>query len=126
MWDIMKVILNLTEQQVKDLKEISSVHGESYEELLMKTFYDYIYNPGTVLGEEKLRDNLNDFDKFTDLLGLYMHESIQDIDISSKHVEEAYTTDKPMVNVYRRMLHNHLSKPYIITDLYKTYKKSTE
>lgn len=122
----MKVILNLTEQQVKDLKEISSVHGESYEELLMKTFYDYIYNPATVLGEEKLKDNLNDFDKFSNLLGLYMHENIQDIDISSKHIEEAYTTDKHMVEVYRRLLHNHLYKPYIITDLYKTYKSSTD
>ena len=90
----MRVILNLTEQQINDLNEISSVNGESYEELLMKAFYDYIYNPATVLGEEKLRDNLNDFDKFTDLLGLYMHESIQDIDISSKDVEEAYKQER--------------------------------
>jgi hypothetical protein len=80
----MKVILNLTDQQVKDLKKKFQVYMERVMKNINENLYDYIYNPATVLGEEKLRDNLNDFDKFTDLLGLYMHESIQDIDISSK------------------------------------------
>lgn len=119
----MKVIIDLSEQEIKDLNEIAQVNGETYSEILMPLFYNQFFNPATDLGNIILNDKQEDFDNFRELLGYYLHEAIRDIEVSSKS-EESYITDKAMVHVFRRLLHNHLDNIKITTDLYKTFRKN--
>lgn len=119
----MQVILNFSDEELKHIKEITSVHNQSIEEVLMQAFYMFIYEPSSKLGEIIIDGREQDFRKFMELFGRYMHESIEDIHTSSTDPETAYPTDKAMVHVYRKLLHDKFPVVYNSVELYETFYK---
>lgn len=116
----MQVILNFSDEELKHIKEITDVHNESIEEVLMKAFYMFIYEPSSKLGEIIVDGREQDFYKFMDLFGSYMHETIHDLDQVSKS-SESFETDAAMVHVFRKILHDKFPVIYNSVDLYETF-----
>lgn len=120
--DNMRVILNLTEEQVRDLNEISSTNNESFEEILMRAFYKHTFEPSYQIGELILNNKYEEYSQFTKLLAYYLNEAVIDIKDSARS-EEAYDTDVAMARVFERIRDEHILKPTLTVDLYHIFKE---
>ena len=83
-----------------------------------------IYNPNKIIEQERLKDNLEDFDRFQNLLRHYINENIRNLEMLSDHVEITYNPYRSMTEIYKRLLNHHFYSSYIITDLYKVSNQS--
>ena len=118
----MKVILNLTEEQVNELDLAHRSTGKSYETLLMDFFYNYGQKPAKIIDELHDNNELEQFYKFGGLLAHYLDESYKDLQEISKS-SEAYDTDKAMLKVMDKLINEHLKDANLMTDLYLEFKK---
>ncbi|OFS61227.1 hypothetical protein [Nosocomiicoccus sp. HMSC09A07] len=118
----MKVILNLTDEQVKHLDTAHRETGQSYEKLLMDFFYNYGQKPAEIIDELHFNNELEQFYKFGGLLAHYLDESYKDLEEVAK-TSEAYDTDKAMLKVMDRLINEHLQDARLMTDLYLEFKK---
>ena len=118
----MKVILDLTEEQVKQLDIAHRATGHSYEKLLMDFFCNYGQRPAEIIDELYYNNELEQFYKFGELLTHYLVESYKDLEEVSKS-SEAYDTDKAMLKVMDKLINEHLKDANLMTDLYLEFKK---
>ncbi|OFO56027.1 hypothetical protein [Nosocomiicoccus sp. HMSC059G07] len=118
----MKVILNLTEEQIKELDLAHRSTGKSYETLLMDFFYNYGQKPAKIIDELHRNNELEQLYRFGELLAHYFSESYKDLEEVSKS-SEAYDTDQAMLKVMDKFINEHLQDARLITDLYLEFKK---
>lgn len=118
----MKVILDLTEEQVKQLDIAHQSTGHSYEKLLMDFFYNYGQRPAEIIDELYYNNELEQFYQFIKLLVYYLDESYKDLEEVSKS-NEVYDTDKAMLKVMDKLINEHLKDARLMTDLYLEFKK---
>lgn len=64
----MKLILNVTEQQMRDLQDCSIGTNRTYEEILFGVFYENLHDPVMRLTEIMETGNERDIEKFSELL----------------------------------------------------------
>lgn len=118
----MKVILDLTEEQVKQLNIAHQSTGHSYEKLLMDFFYNYGQRPAEIIDELYYNNELEQFYKFGGLFAHYLDVSYKDLEEVSKS-NEAYDTDKAMLKVMDKLINEYLKDANLMTDLYLEFKK---
>lgn len=118
----MRVILNLTEQQVRDLNEIAETNNDTFEDILMLSFYKYIFDPSHKMGNIVLNNKYKEYERFLGLLMYYFNEAVIDIKDSARS-EEAYDTDVAMAKVFERIRDEHILQAMISTDLYEVFKE---
>lgn len=118
----MRVILNLTEQQVRDLNEIAETNNDTFEDILMLAFYKYIFDPSHKTGNIVLSNKYKEYERFLGLLMYYFNEAVIDIKDSARS-EEAYDTDVAMAKVFERIRDEHILQAMISTDLYEVFKE---
>lgn len=115
----MRLILSLDDEIVKHMEDYCNYHNITLNELIEKLFTNYLYKPAIFI-EELSEKERKDFKEFTRLLQHYMEEAITDIQLLSNS-PEYFDTDKPMAEVFRILLLEHLGDLHILTNLYKTY-----
>lgn len=117
-----RVILNLTEQQVRDLNEIAGTNNDTFEDILMLAFYNYIFDPSYKLGNIVLSNRYEEYKRFLGLLTYYFNEAVTDIKDSARS-EEAYDTDVAMAKVFERIRDEHILQSMISADLFEVFKE---
>lgn len=118
----MKLILNVTEQQMRDLQDCSIGTNRTYEEILFGVFYENLHDPVMRLTEIMETGNERDIEKFSELLDWYFLETIKDLSDVSKS-SESFETDKAMINVFDRIRSDYLHNVKIATSLYDEFRK---
>lgn len=118
----MKLILNVTEQQMKDLHNASLGTNKSYEDILFGIFYENLHNPVERLTEIMEDGYEKDLDKFSELLDWYFLESIKDLKDVSKS-SESYDTDYVMIKIMDKIRSDYLHNLKMMTSLYDEFRK---
>ena len=119
----MKLILNVTEQQMKDLHNASLGTNKSYEDILLGVFYENLHNPVERLTEIMEDGYEKDLDKFSQLLDWYFLESIKDLKDVSKS-SESYDTDYVMIKIMDKIRSDYLHNVKMMTSLYAEFRKN--
>ena len=118
----MKLILNVSEQQIKDLQNASLGTNKSYEDILFGIFYENLHNPVERLTEIMEDGYEKDLDKFSQLLDWYLLESIKDLKDVSK-TSESYDTDYVMIKIMDKIRSDYLHNVKMMTSLYDEFRK---
>lgn len=115
----MKLILNIDDEVVKHMQEYSKFHNIELNKLLEGLFIRHIQLPTFYYHQ---LENKEDFNEFMKLLEHHLNEFANDLRALAK-TEEAFETDEAMAKVFEELANRHIKQGFIITELYKTYRK---
>lgn len=118
----MKLVLNLDENVIRNINGYCDHHKISADELVEDLFTKFVQEPADSINEFVENNELDDFYEFGEILKIYLYEVINSIQEDSES-DEAYDTDKQMINVFKELVFNYIDNGHIATGLYKAFKE---
>lgn len=119
----MKLILDLDEETHNNLQGYAAQNNLSVNDVVADLFNKYVQDPASVIDEVHAKNgDLRELIAFKKVLMTYINEAIYDIQQSSES-EEAFITDEDMMEVFKVLNRDIVNEPYVLTTLFKEYKK---
>ncbi|EGQ0387937.1 hypothetical protein ACSG5M_000895 [Staphylococcus pseudintermedius] len=114
----MKLIINIEDENYKYLIELAQQDNTSIEDIVNDLIQTHI-----VSVNESYRDvNKEELNNFSKVMQRYFHEDLESMyDVINS--EEEVPTDKPMLNVYKKLFQDIALRNGIALELFNEYKK---
>lgn len=117
----MKLILDLSDELVQEMEVYARRKGITVNELVSNLFTEYIKKPHAHMKTFEMDEGgIENFQKFTQILTIYLNEAIYDIE-SLIGTEEEDPDDEAMAEVFRALNRDYLKQLDILTELYLVY-----
>lgn len=114
----MQTIINIDDENYKYVTEYAKQHNRTAEEVINELINQHIVE----VNEKYRRTNKQEINDFAKVMQRYFHEDLEDM-YTVINSEEVIPTDKPMINVYKKLFQDISLRNAIVLELFEEYKK---
>lgn len=115
----MQTIINIDDTNYQYLRAYSKQKNISIEDAINDLIRTHI----TDINERYINVDKNEINDFARIMQKYFHEDLEDM-FSLIDSDEEVTTDKPMINVYKKLYQDISLRDGVLLELFEEFKKN--